>query len=92
MNFLLHAPPEFLHNRRIVFAGAVAKTFFTGKFFSAFNRESFISSMYNFADFDRCNTLPSRAGAGASVIGVVGAVVRVVVVVRACAAGMSEVR
>ncbi len=48
--------------------------------------------MHNFADFDRCNTLPSRAGAGASVIGVVGAVVRVVVVVRACAAGMSEVR
>ena len=68
------------------------KLFLPADFFSAFNRESFISPMHNFADFDRCNTLPSRAGAGASVIGVVGAVVRVVVVVRACAAGMSEVR
>lgn len=67
------------------------KLFLPAVFF-AINRESFISPMHNFADFDRCYTLPSRAGAGASVIGVVGAVVRVVVVVRACAAGMSEVR
>ncbi len=41
------------------------------------------------ATADTSFALPAQAGA---MLSVVGAVVRVVVVVRACAAGMSEVR